>query len=69
MFIIIIKIKNHAYADILYAVERAINLFKNKEKYEICRKNAFNSAIDVLDVAKAWSKEFCRLREKVIYNL
>lgn len=50
----------------MYAFDRAINLFKNKEKYSICRKNASESAIDVLDVAREWKKEFYRLREKVI---
>lgn len=49
----------------MWGFERAINLFKNKEKYEICRKNASSSAIDVIDVAKAWNKEFFRLRNKV----
>jgi hypothetical protein len=42
-----------------------MNLFRNKEKYDICRKMAGNSAIDVLDVAKAWCQEFYRLRDKV----
>ena len=49
--------------------DRAINLFKNKEKYEICRKNASNAAIDVIDVARAWDKEFFRLRDKVKINI
>lgn len=58
----------HNYNDFIYAFERAVNLFNNKEKFEICRINAFNSAIDVIDVATQWCKEFCRLRGKIFFN-
>ncbi len=60
-----IVFESHTYHDFVNAVERSFSLFKNSEKYELCRKNAFNSAIDVIDVAKAWCKEFYRLRGKV----
>jgi starch synthase len=60
---------NHNYNDLIAAMKRAIALFNNKEKYEICRKNAFNSVIDVKDVARAWSREFYRLTNKFYYNL
>lgn len=46
------------------SIIRAINLFNNKEKYNKCRENAYNSAIDVADVAKAWCTEFYRLKGK-----
>ena len=54
--------------ELIHAVERSINLFHNKEKYENCRKNAFNSAIDVADVSRAWCREFYRLRGKIFFN-
>lgn len=54
--------------ELIHAVERSINLFYNKEKYENCRKNAFNSAIDVADVSRAWCREFYRLRGKIFFN-
>jgi len=57
--------ENHSINDFTGAVERAIALFKNEEKYETCRINAFNSAIDLQEVANAWCKEFYRLRGKV----
>jgi glycogen synthase len=57
--------ENHGFYDFVSAVERSFSLFKNSEKYEVCRINAFNSAIDVKDVAKNWCKEFYRLRSKV----
>ena len=47
------------------AFDRAYQLFQNKECYSRAMKNAFESAIDVIDVARAWCKEFYRLRSKV----
>ena len=55
--------------ELVGAMRRAIDLFKNKEKYEICRKNAFNSAIDVADVSRAWCREFYRLTNKIYFNV
>ena len=55
--------------DLVEAMKRAMNLFRNKEKYEICRKNAFKSAIDVADVARAWCNEFYRLKNKIYFNV
>ena len=54
--------------ELVNAFIRSINLFKNKEKFEICRKNAFNSCIDVITVATAWCREFDRLRGKIFFN-
>ena len=59
---------NHNYKDLMGAMQRSLDLFKNKEKYEICRKNAMNSAIDVADVSRAWCKEFYRLKGKTFFN-
>ena len=59
---------NHNYNDLISAMKRAIKLFYNKEKYEICRKNAYNSVIDVSCVAREWCKEFCRLKRKIFFN-
>ena len=55
--------------DLIGAMKRALDLFENKEKYEICRKNAFNSAIDVADVSRAWCREFYRLKNKIYFNV
>ena len=60
---------NHKYTDLIEAMKRAINLFNNNEKYEICRKNAFNSVIDVAEVARSWCKEFYRLNNKIFFNI
>ena len=59
---------NYNCNDLLNAIKRSFGLFKNSEKYEICRKNAFNSAIDVADVSRAWCKEFYRLKNKIFFN-
>jgi len=53
----------------MFAIDRAVNLYKNKEKYDVCRKNASQSAVDVIDVAREWNKEFFRIRNKVIQNI
>ena len=55
--------------NLIHAVERSLHLFSNKDKYEKCRKNAFNSAIDVADVSKAWCKEFYRLKNKIFIDM
>jgi starch synthase len=54
--------------ELIQAMTRSLALFQNKEKYEICRKNALNSAIDVADVSRAWCREFCRLQNKIFFN-
>lgn len=63
-----ILFESHNFHDFIYAFERAVNLFNNQEKFEKARINAFNSAIDVIDVATQWCKEFCRLRGKIFFN-
>ena len=54
---------------LLNAMERALALFGSKEKYLKARKNAFNSVIDVVDVARAWCREFYRLKGKILFNV
>ena len=60
---------NYNKDNLLNCFYRAINLFKNKDKYYKCRENAFNSVIDVKDVGKNWCKEFYRLRGKIFFNV
>ena len=55
--------------DFIQAVERSLNLFNNKEKYEICRKNAKLSTLDVSEVSRGWCKEFFRLQNKIFFNV
>ena len=49
-------------------MKRTLDLFKNREKYEICRKNAFNSSIYVADISRAFCQEFYRLKNKIYFN-
>lgn len=63
-----INFESHSEFDLLWAFERAVKLFKNREHYEIAQRNAFDSAIDVLDVARAWDNEFHRLKNKIYYD-
>ena len=59
----------HNARELIDAMTRSLSLFQNKEKYEICRNNAKNSAIDVADVSRAWCKEFYRLQNKIFFNV
>ena len=61
--------ESHNARELIDAMTRSLSLFQNKEKYEICRKNAKNSAIDVADVSRAWCKEFYRLQNKIFFNV
>jgi len=56
--------KTHDGPNFVSAVERALGLYHQTEKYSVLRKNAFNSTIDVEDVSRAWNKEFHRLFNK-----
>ena len=51
--------------DLIYAIERAIGTFINKEHYAILRENAFKSTMDGATVSREWCKEFYRLRGKL----
>ena len=61
--------ENHCKNDFIDAIKRSLKLFKNKEKYEICKKNSFKSAIDVADVSRNWCKEFYRLKNKIFFDI
>ena len=61
--------ESHNAYELIQAISRSLGLFQNKEKYELCRQNAKNSAIDVADVSRAWCKEFCRLKNKIFFNV
>lgn len=63
-----ITFENHCTFDLLNAFERALKLYDSKNDYLIARENAYKSAIDVIDVAKAWDKEFHRIHNKVYIN-
>jgi starch synthase len=54
----------HRHRDFAWAVERAFNVFCDKEQYAILRKNAFASVLSTEKVARAWAREFARLFQK-----
>lgn len=60
--------ESHSTMDLLYAFDRAIVLYSMKNLYLKARENAFKSAIDVVEVAREWDKEFHRLKKKVYFN-
>ena len=63
-----INFEKHCKKDFFDAFKSSLELFKNKEKYEICKENAFKSTIDVADVSKNWCKEFYRLKNKIFFG-
>ena len=56
--------ENYNHNDFIQAIERAINTYRNKEKYLKLRENAFRATMEGEVVCKAWLAEFCRLSEK-----
>lgn len=54
--------------DFVFAIERAIGTFKNKQKYAKLRENAFRATMPGEIVCKAWLNEFYRLRNKVYFD-
>ena len=63
-----ITFEKYCKNDFIDAIKRSLVLFRNKENYEICKENAFKSAIDVVDVSKNWCKEFYRLKNKIFFG-
>lgn len=53
--------EDHKAGDLIYAIERAMNIYKSKEDMKQLRKNAFESVIDVSEVSRAWLKEMYRI--------
>lgn len=51
--------------NIIDAVSRACEVYRQPDKYQALRKQAFKSVIDVESVAKAWNREFYKLFGKV----
>jgi hypothetical protein len=54
--------------DFIYAIERAIGTYYNKEKYRLLRENARRATMDGATVTREWLKEFCRLRDKMFID-
>ena len=51
--------------DFIFAIERAIGTYKNKQKYAKLRENAFRATMPGETVCIAWLNEFCRMRNKI----
>lgn len=58
----------HNGGDMIGAMDRAIGTYRNKEKYQILRKNAFKATMPGETVSKAWLGEFFRLQGKKYYD-
>lgn len=54
--------------DFIQAIFRAIGVFDDKEMYKVLRNKAFEATVDGEQVAKAWNKEFYRLKGKIYYE-
>ena len=49
----------------VFAMERAMGTYQNKQKYNKLRENAFKGTMSGDTVSKAWLGEFYRLRGKI----
>ncbi|KAH0802336.1 alpha amylase domain-containing protein [Histomonas meleagridis] len=56
---------DHHHKDFVMAMQRAVDLFKDKKLYQKLRENAFKSVLSTTTVATAWSREFARLLTKL----
>lgn len=54
--------EEYSHGDFVWAVKRALKVFSQPEEYEELRLSAYETTIDVTQVAWAWSTEFHRLR-------
>jgi starch synthase len=57
--------QEHSAGELFFAMERAMAVYDIQDNYKILRTKAFEAAIDVADVSRAWDKEFHRLLGKV----
>lgn len=53
----------YSHGDFVWAIKRALRVFSQPEEYEELRMSAYETVIDVSQVAWAWSNEFHRLRD------
>lgn len=54
--------ESYNQGDFVWAVKRALRVFSHPEEYSELRQSAYDTTIDVSQVAWAWSSEFHRLR-------
>lgn len=57
--------ESHQFDDLMAAMQRALRVFRQPEQYARLRVNARRSVLDNSVVADAWSREFCRLKERL----
>lgn len=60
--------ESHTPGDFIFAMDRAVGTYKNKQKYNKLRENAFKATMDGEIVSKAWLGEFYRLRGKIFID-
>lgn len=54
--------ENYTPGDLIWAIKRALRVFTQPDEYAELRASAYETTIDVTQVAWAWSSEFHRLR-------
>ncbi len=59
---------NYNQGELIYAIERAINIYRNENLYHKLRENAYNATMDGATVSRAWCGEFYRLKGKMFYE-
>lgn len=54
--------EEYSHSDFVWAIKRALRVFSQPDEYEEIRAAAYETTIDVSEVAWAWSSEFHRIR-------
>lgn len=54
--------------DFINAIYKGLGLYAHKEQYKVLRENAFKATVDGDVVARAWNKEFYRLKGKIYHE-
>lgn len=54
--------ESYTHGDFVWSLKRALRVFSNPDEYEELRASAYDTTIDVSQVAWAWSSEFHRIR-------
>jgi len=55
----------YQHSDFVWAIKRALRVFSRPQEYEELRATAYETTIDVSQVAWAWSSEFHRMRNAI----
>jgi glycogen synthase len=60
--------ESYEVADFIFAIERALEIYKDSANYGKLRANAAKAVMDGATVSRAWNREFYRLKSKLYFE-